>query len=125
MRCEVCGLDEGEKVDLVALKVGRDCPSLSTAVNAESEPRIACPQCVFLVVLPEPETEFEHQLSIFSRRQWAAHRRGEPFFDDPPRSKAELAAEAFAARCLLLEPQNRAKTGAAEARTQTDGEQVP
>lgn len=85
MICRVCGLDEGR------------------VVENHSERPVACAPCEFLVFMPPSQSEFGQQLDAFTRRQWRAHRRGEEFNEEPPKSQAELECERFAERCALLE----------------------
>lgn len=84
MKCCVCGLDEGRWVTIVP-------------------PQVACSPCEFLIFMPPARSEFGQQLDEYSRRQWRAHRRKEPFTEEPPKSKAEIACEEFAIRCAEIE----------------------
>lgn len=102
MRCEICARDSGAEVEAVALKINRDEPGVAL-VAVEQRPRVACPECAFLLFMPAPETPFEAQLETWTRRQWAAHRNGLPFMEEPPKSPAELACERFARQCAALE----------------------
>lgn len=64
---------------------------------------LCCNECEFLACLPTSVSEFGKQLDEWSRKQWRAHRRKEPFAEEPPKSRAEIACEEFAIRCAEIE----------------------
>ena len=97
MKCCVCGLDEGRWVTIVP----PHGPDVLLAV--------ACSPCEFLVFMPPARSEFGQQLDEYSRRQWRAHRRKEPFTEEPPKSRAEIACEEFAIRCAEIEAASKAR----------------